>query len=99
MTDPVLIETATRAFSEMVTPDSLSDAESTGWADDMWKVASGIGLPWISVPEASGGVGGSISDAVAVLQMAGSYAVPLPLAESGLLAGWLLSVAGIEVGE
>ena len=95
MTDALLVETATRALRDAATPAAIAESESTGWAPKLWEVAAGIGLPWISVPDAFGGAGGSISDAVAVLQVVGFLAVPLPLAETGLLAGWLLSAAGI----
>ena len=65
----------------------------------MWDTAAGIGLPWIGVPEAAGGAGGTVADGVAVLGVAGRHAAPIPLAETGLLAGWLLAAAGLPVGE
>jgi acyl-CoA dehydrogenase len=65
----------------------------------VWDAAAEVGLPWIGVPEAAGGVGGTLSDAVAVLQIAGRYAAPIPLAETGLLAGWLLAACRLEVGD
>ena len=99
MTDPLLIETATRAFAATATPQAVEQAETDRWAAKMWAAAAEIGLPWISVPESAGGAGGSVADAVAVLGVAGSYAVPLPLAETGLLAGWLLACAGLQVGD
>ena len=65
----------------------------------MWDTAAGIGLPWIGVPEAAGGAGGTVADGVAVLGVAGRHAAPIPLAETGLLAGWLLAASGLPVGE
>jgi acyl-CoA dehydrogenase len=99
MTDPLLIETAERAFTATATPQAIQAAEAARWAPEMWAAAAEIGLPWISVPESAGGAGGSVADAVAVLGSAGGHAVPLPLAETGLLAGWLLASAGLQVGD
>ena len=36
-------------------------------------------------------------DACTLLRLAGRHAVPLPLAEGGLLGGWLLAAAGLEL--
>jgi acyl-CoA dehydrogenase len=99
MTDPLLLETATRAFTATATPQAVQQAETDRWAGKMWAAAAEIGLPWISVPESAGGAGGTVADAVAVLGVAGAHAVPLPLAETGLLAGWLIASAGLQVGD
>ena len=55
------------------------------------------GLPWISVPEEAGGEGGDLADALTVLRLAGYHGLPLPLAETGVLAGWLLAASGLRV--
>jgi acyl-CoA dehydrogenase len=99
MIDSLVVETADKAFRAASTFDAVQAAESERWSPAVWEAASSLGLPWISVPESLGGVGGSISDAVAVLISAGRYAAPIPLAETGLLAGWLLASAGLPVGD
>jgi acyl-CoA dehydrogenase len=98
MTDELLLETARKVFSDISTFEVVQDAEHLGWAPAVWEAAASIGLPWIGVPEEGGGAGGTLSDAIAVLQIAGRYAAPIPLAET-LLAGWLLAGAGLPVGE
>jgi acyl-CoA dehydrogenase len=98
MTDRLLLETAERVFADTSTYDAVQEAQRQGWAPAVWDAAAQVGLPWISVPEAAGGVGGTLSDAVAVLQIAGRYAAPIPLAETGVLAGWLLTACGLEIG-
>jgi acyl-CoA dehydrogenase len=98
MTDRLLLETAEKVFADTSTYDAVQEAQRTGWAPTVWDAAAGVGLPWIGVPEAAGGVGGSLADAVAVLQIAGRHAAPIPLAETGVLAGWLLAACGLEVG-
>ena len=99
MTDSLVIETAGRAFGAVSTFEAVQEAQRARWAPEVWSAAAEIGLPWISVPESAGGVGGTLSEAVAVLVVAGAHAAPIPLAETGILGGWLLSAAGLAVGE
>ena len=47
------------------------------------------------MPEENGGAGAELADGFAVLGVAGRYAAAVPLAET-LLAGWLLSRAGLN---
>ena len=56
-----------------------------------------LGWPLASVPEERGGIGASFADACAILRIAAYHAAPLPLAETGLLAGWILSSCGVDV--
>ena len=77
-----------------------SARRSTGPRDDAWKAPlwqalsdTGLTLAW--VPEEHGGAGAEIADGFAVLGVAGRYAAAVPLAET-LLAGWLLSRAGLK---
>jgi acyl-CoA dehydrogenase len=97
-TDPVLVETAERVLGSVCTHAALQDAETSGWAPAVWAAVADIGMPWIAVPEGVGGVGGTLGDALAVLHVAGRHAAPVPLAETSLLAGWLLAGAGLDVG-
>ena len=55
---------------------------------------SGLTLTW--VPDELGGAGAALADGFAVLRQAGRFAAPVPLAET-LMAGWLLTKAGISV--
>jgi acyl-CoA dehydrogenase len=99
MTDQLLIETAERAFGAVSTFDAVQEAEANRWSPAVWDAIAELGLPWISVPESAGGVGGTLTEAIAVLRVAGRHAAPIPLAETGLLGGWLLSAAGLGVGK
>jgi acyl-CoA dehydrogenase len=99
MTDALLIETAEKVFTDTSTYHAVQDAQHTGWAPAVWDAAAAVGLPWIGVPEAAGGVGGSLRDAIVILQIAGRHAAPIPLAETGVLAGWLLGAAGLQVAD
>lgn len=93
MTDPLLIEAAERVFSDTCTHGAIEAAEREGWAPGVWTRVAEVGLPWIALE------GGSLVDALEVLRVAGRYAAPVPLAETGVLAGWLLAASGLPVGE
>ncbi len=95
--DPLLVETLTRLYSTTCTHETVQAAEASGWAAEVWDPLAGTGAPWISVPEAAGGSGGTLADAVAVLRLTGRWAAPVPVAETGLLGGWLLAAGGIEL--
>ena len=95
MTEQLLIDTAHRLFAATCTHEAVQAAERDGWAADIWKAAAEAGFPWVSIPEADGGSGGTLTDAAAIVRVAGAYAAPIPLAETGLLAGWLLASAGL----
>jgi acyl-CoA dehydrogenase len=93
----LLEDTLERLFTERCGPEQRQAAEADGWAGDCWDALSEAGLPWVGVPEGAGGSGGDVMDACTLLRVAGRHAVPLPLAESGLLGGWLLAAAGLEL--
>jgi acyl-CoA dehydrogenase len=79
------------------TPGALEAAERDGWAPGVWAPLAEGGFTTVSVPETAGGSGGSVAQACAVLEAAGAAAAPVPLAESGLLAGRLLAAAGLDL--
>jgi acyl-CoA dehydrogenase len=99
MSNELLIETAERAFSDVAGFDAVQAAEAEGFSFEIWDTVAEIGLPWISLPESAGGVGGTIEEAVAVLVVAGRHAAPIPLAETALLGGWLLAESGLTLPE
>lgn len=92
MTDTTLLDVTAELFSSF-TPDS----DPGVWDQAQWEAVADMGLPWIAVPEAAGGQGGTVHDALTVLRQAGAHAVPLPLAETGLLAGRLIARSGAEI--
>ena len=95
-TDTIIFDTASRIFNDLSTPETINAAENGEWPEALWRAIeeSGLNLTW--VPEANGGIGASLLDGFAVIKAAGATALPLPLAET-LMAGWLLSKAGLEV--
>lgn len=93
----LLTEVATGLFRDLCPPEAVTAAEETGWAGPLWDSLADAGFPLVSVPEDAGGSGGSIADACAVLRVAGRFAAPVPLAETGLLAAWALAAAGLAL--
>jgi acyl-CoA dehydrogenase len=96
MTDSLLTDTVGQIFAAVCTDEALRAAERDGFDPQAWAAVAEAGLPWISVPEAAGGEGGGLADALAVLRLAGYHGLPLPLAETGVLAGWLLAASGLR---
>lgn len=98
MSADLLAETVERLFAERASP--LAQRASTeGPEAELWPALAELRLPWVSVPEAAGGAGGDLEDAFTILFHAGRHAVALPLAETGILGGWLLAAAGLPLPE
>lgn len=95
--DETLTEAATRLFSEVCDYTAVQTAESEGWAPSVWQAAVEYGFTTASIPEESGGGGGTLADACEILRIAGAHAAPIPLAETALLGGWLLAGAGLSI--
>lgn len=95
--DPILLDTITRLFGATCSHEVVQAAESEGWAPSVWAPFAETGAPWIGVPEAAGGSGGTLADAVGVLRLVGRFAAPVPAAETGVLGGWLAAAAGFEL--
>ena len=94
----IVAETAARIFADLGDPQEVNRAANGAWKAPLWRVLAEAGLTLAWVPEEHGGAGADIADGFAILGMAGRYAVAVPLAET-LLAGWLLSRAGIAAPE
>ncbi len=95
MTDNIIVDTATRIFTDLCEPQTVNAAEEGTWPAALWDALEESGLPLTWVPDTLGGAGAEMIDGFAVLRVAGRFAAPLPLAET-LLAGWLLAQADIE---
>lgn len=95
--DELLTDSATNLFASTCGFDAVQAAEETGWAGDIWDAVAGAGFAWIGLPEEHGGSGGSLLDAAEVLRIAGAHAAPIPLAETSMLGGWLLTEAGVSL--
>ena len=95
MSDNELYSAAAKLFAAH--SQDVGEAEATGWAQQLWKALQQSGFSDVPVPEELGGSGGSVADAVQLLRAAGAHAAPVPLAEAGLVGGWLLASAGLTL--
>ena len=62
-------------------------------ASAIWQALEDGGMTLVGVPEACGGSGGTMEVAATVLAAAAAESAPVPLAETGWLAGWLLAAS------
>ncbi|HVZ07039.1 acyl-CoA dehydrogenase family protein [Rhodopila sp.] len=92
----MLRETADRVSRDHCGAAALRDADQGTWPAAIWAAVTEAGLPNALVPEAAGGFGVTIQDALSLLRVAGFHALPVPLAET-MLAGWLLAEAGLAI--
>ncbi len=95
MTDSIIVDTATRIFADLCEPGTVNAAEEGQWPKALWDALEESGLTLTWVPDTLGGAGADIIDGFAVLRAAGRASAPVPLAET-LLAGWLLTQAGLD---
>ena len=93
--DPLILDTAARMLGELCGPEVVTAAEEGAWPQELWAALETSALPRAWIPETLGGPGTSLADGFAIARVAGSHAVPVPLAET-LLAGWLASEAGLD---
>jgi acyl-CoA dehydrogenase len=93
----LLADAVASFFADRCTPDHVADFEAGADTAELWAELEELGLTRASVPEAFGGTGGTLVDALTVLRAAGRASAPLPLAETDVLAGWLLSEAGLAL--
>src|SRR5947207_11364491 len=94
----IVAETAARIFADLADPQEVNSAKDAAWKEPLWRALANAGLTLAWVPEEQGGAGAEMTDGFAILGVAGRYAAAVPLAET-LLAGWLLTRAGLKAPE
>jgi acyl-CoA dehydrogenase len=95
--DSLVAQTTNRLLADCCTPETLERAQAEGWCAPVWDRLATAGFTHISLPEESGGSGGSLADAAQVLKALGRSAASVPFAETALLGGWLLTEAGLAL--
>ena len=91
----LLAEQVDRLLGREVTRERLIAVEDGSFDQGLWQALEELGITLALVPEDAGGVGLGWEDAEPALRAAGSWAAPVPLAET-LVAGWALGLAGID---
>ncbi len=95
--DRVLVSTVERLLAERHPAGSRLSTGRAGFAPEVWTALEETGLCGIGVAEESGGSGGGLEDAAAVASLLAAAAVPVPYAETALVAGPMLAAAGLEL--
>lgn len=96
-TRALIADTAERLFRDVATKEVIEAAERDVWPTDLWSTVEQTGLTQALIRD-GGSEGPSLGDAGAIVRAGGKYAAPIPLPET-LLAGWILSSAGMAVPE
>lgn len=92
-----LRELADDLFGSITEPHLHSHQTALPFDTESWRLLGESGLSLLTTPESSGGSGAGIVEAGVVLDRSGYHALPAPLAETDLLAAWLLVSAGADV--
>jgi acyl-CoA dehydrogenase len=92
----MLIDAANRLFRNLCADDVLRRAENGEWLATEWQAIEEMGLPLALVDESAGGFGFDPIEALGVVRLAGTYALPLPISET-MLANRILAQAGLVV--
>ena len=93
--DSMIVDITTRILQDLADPQTINNMSDEAWREPLWSALEEAGLTLAWVPEEMGGAGIPVVEGFDVLQVAGAFALPVPLAET-LLAGWLLAKAGIQ---
>lgn len=90
----LLQEAFSRLFSNESTPARVRAAEATGFDSALWAQCVEMGLPLMRVPEALGGGGLGLMEAVLLAEEAGRHLVSVPVIETVVAAHLLAGAAG-----
>jgi acyl-CoA dehydrogenase len=91
--DDLLTHALRQLLQDQCTPQLVRAIEAGQSAADLWTRIDESGFADALVPEAAGGAGLALSEVFPVLELCGSFAVPVPLAHT-MLARPLLALAG-----
>ena len=94
--DPILVDAGKKLLSDLCTSEVINNSENGTFASELWQTLEEMGMTLVSLPEAAGGSGATLTDAFSLLHQAGYYAAPVPLAET-FLASLVLHGAGIVI--
>jgi acyl-CoA dehydrogenase len=95
--DPIIFETVDAILGDLCSGEAVRAAEADGRVPaSLWEAVCAGGFNLVGLPEDVGG-GGTLQDAASLLRLVGRHAAPIPLAEAGILGGWLLCACGLPV--
>ena len=92
----IILQSANKIFLKHMTKDAVDQAENGHFPTDLWMDLQEAGLLLIGIEEENGGNGGDLADGFKLMQLAGKYSAPIPLAET-LIGNWLLAETGLGI--
>ena len=93
----MIVEQADRLFRGEVTKERMAVADRGEWPSAIWDAVQQAGFTSALVPEAQGGSGLPAADALRLVRRAGYHTLPLPFAETMIVAGLWSEAAGAIV--
>lgn len=96
-TRQMLLDTLERVLTDHCTAERVQAADQGGFDAALWQTLEELGYPLAGLPEQAGGIGLPLPELCALLRVCGRHCAPVPLAESAMLAAWLLADAGLEL--
>ncbi len=93
--DDLLTDALRQLLADQCTPQVVREIESGQPAAALWDLVQQSGFADAMVGEEQGGAGLALADAFPLFELCGSFAVPVPLAET-MMARSLLAQAGLE---
>lgn len=93
--DDLFADALRQLLVDQCTPQLVREIESGRSAEPLWNKLQECGFADALLSEERGGAGLALPDVFAMIELCGSYAVPVPLAET-MLARSLLAGAGLE---
>ena len=94
MGEGLVADSVARILADLADPQAIILAGDRAWQPPLWQALEENGLTLAWVPEELGGAGLGLAEGFEIVEAAGRFALPVPLAET-MLAAWLLGQAGI----
>ncbi|MDB5722407.1 MAG: hypothetical protein JWP15_3025 [Alphaproteobacteria bacterium] len=95
----MLKDAVDKALAKESSPARIRAAEATGFDPALWTTFQQLGLPLLRVPEAEGGAGASLFDAVIVAESLGEHLASIPGIDAIVAARLLAALGGDRATE
>ena len=93
--DEIYIDALRSVLTDHCTLQAVRDIEGDQSPESLWEALEESGFADALIPEADGGAGLSLGEAFPLLELCGTFVVPVPLAET-MVARSLLAPAGLQ---
>lgn len=91
----MVVEVVEKIFKDKIEKETVDLLEENKWAENVWQLLLENELHQVAVSEEDGGAGGDIEDLLALYELAGKYAAPVPFIEH-TLANFILQQVDLK---